>query len=409
MRQYPECLTHNWFIEPREYKRQEERRGRRHAYEFLIPVHTALIVVDMVPFFIEENPYCRGILPNISCLAASVRAAGGTVAWVFPDSTPQHRAWMDEFYGEKVASLYADSGGRGTPQERLGNYLTIAPHDIIAEKTAASAFFPGRSNLPEQLQAKGIDTVIITGTVTNVCCESSARDAATLGYRVIMAADANAARRDEDHNATLYTIYRSFGDVRTTEDILAMLTSNKPHYTIPHFTTERLLLKGISEDDAESYEKHFVCYEVIGELTDMVPWPYPAGGVKEYIKNSVLPNQGIHLWCWGIYLKENPSEVIGAIHLRREGNPGHRGFWLGKDFWGKGYMTEAVRPINDYAFNQLGFNRMIITNAVGNIRSRRIKEKNGADFIGTEPARFVNPNYIEREVWVLTKEKWNAL
>jgi nicotinamidase-related amidase len=54
--------------------------------------------------------------------------------------------------------------------------------------------------------------------VTNVCCESSARDASTLGYRVIMVADANAARRDQDHNATLHTIYRSFGDVRPTAE-----------------------------------------------------------------------------------------------------------------------------------------------------------------------------------------------
>jgi len=57
-----------------------------------------------------------------------------------------------------------------------------------------------------------------------MCCESSARDASTLGYRVIMIADANSARRDEDHNATLYTIYRSFGDVRTTEDVIGMIS-----------------------------------------------------------------------------------------------------------------------------------------------------------------------------------------
>ena len=73
------------------------------------------------------------------------------------------------------------------------------------------------------LTKRGIDTIVITGTVTNVCCESSARDASTLGYRVIMVADANAARRDRDHNATLYTVYRSFGDVRTTDEVLALI------------------------------------------------------------------------------------------------------------------------------------------------------------------------------------------
>jgi nicotinamidase-related amidase len=65
--------------------------------------------------------------------------------------------------------------------------------------------------------------VIVTGTVTNVCCESSARDASTLGYRVILVADGTAARRDEDHNATLHTIYRSFGDVRTTDEVVGLI------------------------------------------------------------------------------------------------------------------------------------------------------------------------------------------
>jgi nicotinamidase-related amidase len=65
--------------------------------------------------------------------------------------------------------------------------------------------------------------VLITGTVTNVCCESSARDASTLGYRVVLVADANAARRVQDHNATLHTIYRSFGDVRSTADVIDLV------------------------------------------------------------------------------------------------------------------------------------------------------------------------------------------
>lgn len=70
---------------------------------------------------------------------------------------------------------------------------------------------------------RGIDTVLITGTVTNVGLESSARDASTLGFRLIMIADGNAAGRVEDHNATLHTIYRSFGDVCPTAEVVAML------------------------------------------------------------------------------------------------------------------------------------------------------------------------------------------
>jgi hypothetical protein len=58
---------HDWRIEDREYRRHLERRGRRHAYQSITPRRTALVVVDMVPFFVEHGPYQRGIVPNINC------------------------------------------------------------------------------------------------------------------------------------------------------------------------------------------------------------------------------------------------------------------------------------------------------------------------------------------------------
>jgi nicotinamidase-related amidase len=219
-------LVHAWHIEEREYARQEARRGRRYAFERIDPVRTALVVVDMVPFFFEENPYCRGIVPNIQRLASHLRAAGGTVAWVLPRASgPDARA--DEFFGPEVARLLRGCGGEGPLRKRLWHEFDVADEDLVVEKSAYSAFFPGRSSLPGALEERDIDTVLITGTVTNVCCESSARDASTSDYRVIFLADANAARRDQDHNATLYTIYRSFGDVRPTDDVLALIDAGR--------------------------------------------------------------------------------------------------------------------------------------------------------------------------------------
>jgi nicotinamidase-related amidase len=214
---------HAWHIEEREYFRQEERRGRRHAYERIEPQRTALVVVDMVPFFVQKHEFCRGIVANIGWMASSLRAAGGTVAWVLPGGTGATTMVGQEFLGPEVARMYASSGGRGPLRERVWHEFDVSDDDILVEKTAPSAFFPGRSPLPSALDTRGIDTVLITGTVTNVCCESSARDASTLGYRVLMVADANAARRDEDHNATLYTVYRSFGDVRPTIDVIGLI------------------------------------------------------------------------------------------------------------------------------------------------------------------------------------------
>jgi nicotinamidase-related amidase len=221
-----ERTMHAWRIEEREYERQESRRGRRHAFTTVVPGRTALVVVDMVPFFANENPYTRGIVPNVARLADVLRAAGGTVAWVLPGAG-ERTAVKDEFFGAQIAEMFRRSGGEGPLRSRLWHEFEVDDADVLVEKTAARAFFPGRSPLPDILQARGIDTVLITGTVTNVCCESSARDASTLGYRVIMVADANAARRDEDHNATLYTIYRTFGDVRTTDEVVELITANR--------------------------------------------------------------------------------------------------------------------------------------------------------------------------------------
>lgn len=218
------ALLHDWHIEPAQYARHEARRGRRHAFGSLVPARTALVVVDMVPFFLEENPYARGIVPNIRTLAESLRAAGGTIAWVLPGTSAPSPVSV-EFYGAEVAERYRTSAGDEPLRGRLWHEFDVLPDDLLVEKFAAGAFFPGRCELPSLLAQRGIDTVLVTGTVANVCCESTARDASTQGYRVIMVADANAAIRDGDLNATLHTIYRSFGDVRPTNEVIALIAA----------------------------------------------------------------------------------------------------------------------------------------------------------------------------------------
>lgn len=218
--------VHAWHIEEREHARHEQRRGRRHAFETLEPSRTSLVVVDMVPFFVEGLEYGRGIVPNIGRLAACLRDAGGLVAWVLPGGSEPSSA-RKEFLGADVAELYRRCGGEGPLRERLWHELEVTDEDVLVEKSAPSAFFPGQSPLPDVLDERGIDTVLVTGAVTNVCCESTARDASTLGYRVVMVADANAAGRDQDHNATLHTIYRSFGDVRPTAEVISLIRAGR--------------------------------------------------------------------------------------------------------------------------------------------------------------------------------------
>ena len=78
-------------------------------------------------------------------------------------------------------------------------------------------------DLHDTLQARGIENLLFCGTATNMCCESSARDAMMIGYRCVMVLDGNAARFDEDHIAGLTSFWQSFGDVRTTDDVIERL------------------------------------------------------------------------------------------------------------------------------------------------------------------------------------------
>jgi hypothetical protein len=132
---------HDWRIEDREYARQEERRGRRHAYETLLPARTALVVIDMVPFYVSGGGYCLGIVPNISSIAGALRRAGGTVAWVVP-AAADRMVVSEEFFGPEVAAVFRRSGGDGPVAGRIWEGLDVHPDDLLAEKTAFSAFFP---------------------------------------------------------------------------------------------------------------------------------------------------------------------------------------------------------------------------------------------------------------------------
>jgi ureidoacrylate peracid hydrolase len=211
------------------------RYGREHIYEDLVPAKTALVVVDMQNAFMLPGvahslcPMAEKIVPNINRLAHAVRATGGTVAWVkttFTDDalqswssyfamvTPQRRA-------QRIAALTADSKGH-----ELWAALDARPDDIVVEKNRFSAFIQGSSNLAEVLRQRGLDTILVTGTVTNVCCESTARDAMMLNFKTIMVTDGNAAMTDEDHNASLRAFYLTFGDIMSTDMVVACLERN---------------------------------------------------------------------------------------------------------------------------------------------------------------------------------------
>lgn len=207
------------------------RRGKLHLYDRIEAPRTALVVIDMqnaftLPGMPAEVPYARAIVPAINRLAKALRSAGGSVAWVkmtIQDETESWSTWFDHFMTPERKAGLLKTLSRGAPGHALHSDLDVRPADLVVEKTRFSAFLQGASDLDRTLRARGIDTVVITGTVTNICCESSARDAMMLNYKMVFVSDANAARTDEEHNATLASILQVFGDVLSTDEVIARL------------------------------------------------------------------------------------------------------------------------------------------------------------------------------------------
>ena len=212
-----------------------ERRGKLHVHENLDPSKTALIVVDLQnAFMIEEVavayvPVAVEIVPNVNRLAAAVRRTGGKVFWIKQTVDDASAAAWSEWLNmmtPPVREGLVKNLAPGSRGHAIYSTLEVKPEDEIVQKYRFSAFVQGSSNLPQRLHAQGYDTVLITGTVTNVCCESSARDAMMLNFKTIMVSDANAALTDAEHNATLATFYAIFGDVMDTALLIERLETN---------------------------------------------------------------------------------------------------------------------------------------------------------------------------------------
>ena len=212
------------------------RQGKLHAIESLEPEKTALIVVDMQNYFMAEGQMgccadARDIVPNVNCIAGAMRDAGGHVVWIQNDAPEEtleswanlHAMYSDENRKTRMAGLASGSEGYA-----LWGDLDVRPEDMHTVKTRYSAFIRGASDIESQLQERGVDTIIVTGVATNVCCESTARDAMMLGYRTIMVADANAAPTDAEHNAALAGFMLFFSDVQYSDEVIEKLQKSVP-------------------------------------------------------------------------------------------------------------------------------------------------------------------------------------
>ncbi len=213
------------------------RRGRLHLYDALDAERTAFVIIDMINMFVEpgapaEVAASRGIVAGINALTRALRPMGCRIVWITSPimSDGQTSAWnkfFDNFVSAEMRALTLAASAPGSSGQELWPELEREPSDFIVEKNRYSALIAGASPLERLLRSIGVDTILIGGTKTNICCESTARDAMMLDFDVVMVSDCLAALSDEEHLAALENIIQQFGDVMNSAEVLAVLSQKQ--------------------------------------------------------------------------------------------------------------------------------------------------------------------------------------
>ena len=183
----------------------------------LDPKTTALLVIDF------QNEYFTGRMP----IPDGMKALENTQRLIkFADK--EHIQVINvQHIAPDGAAVFATNG----KTVDFHPLMKPRPQDKVVQKTTVSVF--ASTNLDAQLKQAGVKTLIITGLMTHACVAGAARDAAPLGYDVVVASDATATRaitridgrtvsKDELHNAALAEIEDTFGSVLTTSQIIAL-------------------------------------------------------------------------------------------------------------------------------------------------------------------------------------------
>lgn len=222
---------HNVSIRQHIVDRVMARRGRLHWFDTLTAARTALVVIDMQDTFCKpgapaEVAVSRNIVEPINQLASRLREKGVAIFWVLHANAHRgERSDWEVFFNNVVSGEVRKQqiASVAPGQPTVWQDLKQDDRDFTVVKNRYSALISGSSQLEPMLRNFGIDTILLAGTKTNVCCESTGRDGMMLGFNTVMVSDCCAALSDEEHRATLETYIQQFGDVMTSDEIVERL------------------------------------------------------------------------------------------------------------------------------------------------------------------------------------------
>jgi nicotinamidase-related amidase len=207
--------TRAWLQHIRPYNQHEMR---------LDAATSALLVVDMQRFFLDPaSPTftCGGlaVLPNVKRLVAAYRQANRPVIFT------QHVHHPENLDVGIMGWWWEGKCLEGSPESQIHPDVAPLPGEKVVAKHRYSAFY--NTDLETVLRCLKIQDLVVSGTMTNMCCESTARDAYYRDYRVFFLADATGSICEEMHLATLLNLAFGFAYVTTSDAILAQLPGFK--------------------------------------------------------------------------------------------------------------------------------------------------------------------------------------
>ncbi len=193
----------------------KELKPYRERKAVVDPERAAILAIDLQNYF---KKIAQPVLGNILKVIQSCRKTNVPIIFTQHGHTDPSSdgGALEKWWGELIMA--------GTEDWKFLPEVVIKEEDIILPKKRYSAFF--ETDLDERLRSRGIKDLIISGVMTNLCCETTARDAFMRDYRVFILIDGTATRRSELHFATLKNLGFGFAYLLTCEELIQMLKIN---------------------------------------------------------------------------------------------------------------------------------------------------------------------------------------
>jgi RimJ/RimL family protein N-acetyltransferase len=172
--------------------------------------------------------------------------------------------------------------------------------------------------------------------------------------------------------------------------------------------TDRLILRPVTARDAEAIATLADNYKVAVMLSRL-PYPYMLEHARSFI--AWANDQPADETVFGITLKDMAQTFIGIVSCeRRTATEPELGYWLGEPYWGKGYMSEAVKAVITHAFVEAGHERLVSGCRLQNLASRRVLEKAGFEHVGQhEIDSLLLKTKVPGHRFALSRARWQGL